>query len=152
MLKSKKIKIGNPNWPDFTIVSKEIIKQISSIEDNDSYNQKMLKVLCDVATNAWKAKGRIIDKGSGEPKDDMKKIFRNIEEIIDSVKGLGFEIIDRTGEVFDYGLPEKVIATRPTEGISHETVVEMIKPTICFHGKIIQYGQVELAVPVKNNN
>jgi hypothetical protein len=38
------------------------------------------------------------------------------------------------------------------EGISRERVVEMIKPTIFYHGKIVQYGEVELAIPIKTTN
>ena len=150
-MKTKKTFIDTPEWPNTEKLIKEITLQIHPL-DNKLDTHVILKLLCLIATNAWKARGRVIDKESGEPRNEMKKISRNIENILDSIKEFGIEIKDRTGEDYDYGLPEKVIATRPTDGITRETVVEMIKPTILYQGKIIQYGEVELAVPIKNNN
>lgn len=102
-----------------------------------------------IATNAWRAKGRMIDPTTGEVKDDLKRICRHIESILESLVEMGIEIKDRTGEPFDYGLPEKVITTQPKEGISKEHVLETIKPTVYWKAHIIQHGEVVIAAPIK---
>jgi len=48
---------------------------------------------------------------------------------------------------FDYGLPLKVVTTQPTPGITKESVIETIKPTIYWQKQIIQMGEVVIATP-----
>ena len=43
---------------------------------------------------------------------------------------MGLEIKDHTGDAFDYGLPLKVVTSQPTLGLTKESVLETIKPTI----------------------
>jgi hypothetical protein len=54
---------------------------------------------------------------------------------------------DHTGDVFDYGMPLKVVTTQPSPGINKERVTETIKPTIYWQNKIIQMGEVVIATP-----
>jgi hypothetical protein len=108
----------------------------------------IVKAVATIATNAWKAKSRMVD-ASGEPREEMKRPFRNIEAILDALHELEVEIKDRCGEAFDYGLPEKVVATQTQEGLSREKVIETIKPTIYWNGQIIQHGEVIIATPAQ---
>ena len=94
-----------------------------------------------IVINAWKIKSRMTDALSKElkeelAKDDVKKISRYLESIFDSFARLGIEIIDRTGECFDYGLPEKVVTAKPQDGICKELVLETLRPTIKWNNQI----------------
>ena len=109
-----------------------------------------------IVINAWKIKSRMTDALSKElkaelAKDDVKKISRYLESIFDSFARLGIEIIDRTGESFDYGLPEKVVTAKPQDGISKELVLETLRPTIKWNNQIYP-GEVEIATPVAKSD
>jgi hypothetical protein len=108
---------------------------------------KTVKVMADLATNAWKAKTKMIDSSSGEARDEMKRVYRHIEAMFENFKEIGLEIKDHTGDAFDYGLPLAVVAAQPTQGISTERVIETLKPTIYWQERMIQMGEVIIATP-----
>lgn len=114
---------------------------------------EMMKVACvNVATNAWKIRAKIMDSQSGEPKeelkkDDIKKIARHLEAIFESFAQMQLEVKDRTNEPFDYGLPEKVVATQPQPGLLKERIIETIRPSIIWGKNIVQQGEVVIATP-----
>jgi len=109
--------------------------------------EKVVKAVADIATNAWKARAKMVESGTGDVRGEMKRIYRHIEGMFDSFREMGLEIKDHTGDAFDYGLPLKVVTTQPTPGITKESVIETIKPTIYWQKQIIQMGEVVIATP-----
>lgn len=109
---------------------------------------QLVKALVEIATHVWKAKTRMVDGLSGEVRDEMKRVYGDIERIYKCFDELGIVIKDHTGETFDYGLPLKVIATKPMT-VNEEVVTETLKPTIYWQDKIIQHGEVEIGTPSK---
>jgi hypothetical protein len=113
---------------------------------------KPLESLIAIITYIWRIQDRVIDRHTQEPKDslpaeEVKKLSKYTEQIIDKLKSMGFEIKDRVGEQFDYGLPENVVATKPQPGLAHETVIETLMPTVYFQNKTIQRGEIVIATP-----
>jgi len=107
----------------------------------------VVKGIADIATNVWKTKAKMLDGASGEVRDEMKRVYRHIESVLESLHEMGLEVKDHTGDAFDYGLPLKVVTTQPTHGITRESVIETIKPTIYWQQQIIQMGEVVIATP-----
>jgi hypothetical protein len=103
--------------------------------------------MADIATQVWKAKGRMMQGTTGEVRDEMKRVYRHIESALGSFHEIGLEVKNHTGDPFDYGLPVKVITTQPTPGITRESVLETIKPTVYWQQQIIQMGEVVIATP-----
>ena len=104
-----------------------------------------------IIINIWRIKVKTTDSFSNQPKEelgkeDIKKVARYLDSIYNALAQLGIEIIDRTGETFDYGLPEKVVSTNPQEGISKERVLETLRPTVKWNNHIYP-GEVEIATP-----
>ena len=149
-------KIPPAHWPDEQRVIDAVASQVRALlaqqggsgEVQFAIPPNVIKGMADIATNAWKARTKMLDAASGEVRDDMKRVFRHVEGIIESLKELGLETKDHTGEAFDYGLPLKVVTTQPKEGISREVVTETIRPTIYWQNKIIQMGEVVIATPL----
>jgi len=107
----------------------------------------VVRAMADIATNVWKAKTKMLDGASGEVREEMKRVYRHIENVFEAFEKMGLEVKDHTGDAFDYGSPLKVVTTQPTQGIPREKVVETIKPTIYWEKKIIQTGEVVIATP-----
>jgi len=111
-----------------------------------------VKSLLAVATNAWRLRSRLVNTDTGEPRDDLKKedvrkLVRHLEAIFESFSQIELEIKDRTGEAFDYGLPEKVITTQPQPGLKKEQIIETIRPSIYWNNQLAQQGEVVIATP-----
>ena len=106
-----------------------------------------LKNLVAVATNTWRSKSRLADPMTGEPREENKRVFRHIEAIERSLAEMGFEIKDHTNDTYDQGQALKVVATETQIGISRPRVKETLLPTIFFESRIVQHGEVVVAVP-----
>jgi hypothetical protein len=110
-----------------------------------------------MATQVWRIHTRVIDPLEGEPKDaitreDIRRIARSLESMVGSLGQIGIEIKDRTGETFDYGLPEKVVSAQPQAGLTKERIVETMRPTIYWGNRIAQQGEVVIATPPAVSN
>ena len=108
-----------------------------------------VKDVIDIATQAWRARSKMIDPLSGEPREEMKRVCRHVEAILSSLAVMGFELKDHTGDGFDYGLPLRVVGTQPTAGLTRETIIETLKPTIYWKNRIIQSGEVIVGTPAE---
>ena len=109
--------------------------------------ENVAKGIVTVATNAWKAQNKMVDAASGEIREDMKRVHRHVQAILQALQDMGLEIKDHTGDPFDYGLPLTVVTTQPTPGITKERVTETIKPTIYWQNQVLQRGEVVIATP-----
>ena len=90
----------------------------------------------------------MVDPVSGEVGEEMRRVHADVERIQRCLTELGVVIEDHTNQAFDYGLPWKVVATKPTAGIDKEIVTETLRPTIRWHDQIIQHAEVEIATPL----
>jgi hypothetical protein len=113
--------------------------------------EHIVKSVANIATNIWKAKVKMLDTSSGEVREEMKRVYRHVEAAFEGLGEVGLEVQDHTGQAFDYGLPTKVITAQPTQGITRESVIETIKPTIYWRHQLIQVGEVVIATPATPN-
>jgi hypothetical protein len=108
---------------------------------------EIVKSIVGIATNTWKARRRMMDPISGEVAEEMKRVSGDIERIQRCLEDLGVVVEDHTNRPFDYGLPWKVVATKPMIGIQKEIVTETLRPTVRWHDQIIQHAEVEIGTP-----
>lgn len=106
-----------------------------------------LKALVSIATNAWRAKTKMVDATTGEVREDMKRVARHIEAIYRNLAEVGVVIRDHTGDAYDEGQPMKVVASKPTPGSDKKRVSETLLPSIFFNNCLVQNGEIEIATP-----
>jgi hypothetical protein len=105
-------------------------------------------LLATVATNTWRALQKIIDVETSEPKPEMKRIHRHIESISEALREFGVETVDHTGQRYDTGSALKVITSEKRVGLNREEIIETLKPTVRFKGRLLQQGEVVVGEPV----
>jgi molecular chaperone GrpE (heat shock protein) len=109
--------------------------------------ENLTKDMATIATSVWKARSRMVDPGSGEVREEMKRVYGDIERIQRCLDNLGIAVEDHTNKPFDYGLPWQVVATKPMPGHAREIVTETLKPTVRWNEQIIQHAEVEIGTP-----
>jgi hypothetical protein len=109
--------------------------------------EEWLRLLADVSTGLWRLRRRLIDSGTGQPREEMRRAYRDLQFTWDALLQAGVEILDHTGEPFDAGLSLSVLAYQPTEGIQREQVIETVKPTVYWNKQWIQMGEVIVGMP-----
>jgi hypothetical protein len=110
-----------------------------------------LKALVSIATNAWRAKTKMVDATTGEVREEMKRVDRHIEAIYRSLADVGIVIRDHTGDAYDEGQPMKVVASKPTPGLNKKSVSETLLPSIFWNNRLVQNGEIEFATPSDPN-
>jgi hypothetical protein len=108
--------------------------------------------LGDLATQVWRARGRIIDPATGEPREEMKRVHRHIEGALDVLKQLGLTMNDWVNQPYDAGLPVKVLAFQPTPGLTRDTILEAVRPTVIWKDRLLQMGEVVVGIPVSSED
>lgn len=127
---------------------KQLRQEVADIQPVESIPAEVTATLVSIATNAWRAKNKMVDAETGEPKDDMRRVFRHIDGIFNAFNELGLRIIDPTGKVYDTGMALKAISFEPTAGLSREEVTETIKPSIIWQDRLLQIGEVIVGTPI----
>jgi hypothetical protein len=154
------LRINPPEWPDATKMARDIAnlneqpasqEAVSSTQNRERLPESVARALIALATNAWRIHVKLADSGQ-EPrghlgKDEIKKVNRYCDAMFESLSGIGMEVKDRTGDAFDYGLPEKVVTAQPQPGLTREVIIETIKPTIYWNMQIAQPGEVVIGTP-----
>jgi hypothetical protein len=108
--------------------------------------------LGDLATQVWRARSRIIDPATGEPREEMKRVHRHVEGALDVLKQLGLTLNDWVNQPYDAGLPVKVLAFQPTPGLARDTILEAVRPTVIWKDRLLQLGEVVVGIPVSPEN
>jgi hypothetical protein len=127
-------------------------KPAREAETGDTHRELLLFVmnlLSNVGTGLWRLRNKMVQPGTGEPLDEMRRAFRHLQSTLDVLEEAGVEILDHTGELVPEGgiYSLKAIAYQPTPGINRERVIETIKPTIYFKDQMIQMGEVIIGTP-----
>jgi hypothetical protein len=111
------------------------------------------KALIANANQIWRISSAVIDPETKEAREELRpqeirKVAKAVESLMETFNGLGIRIIDRLGEPFDAGLPDQVVTEEPREGLTREQIVRTIRPTIVWNATMIQRGEVDIAVPI----
>lgn len=145
--------------PDVGARAAELLKQQperdagAKVEHASSTQRAMQKALISLTTECWRAEGLVMDPETGETKEtltttELKRLGSALERMKETLSQLGINVIDRTGQAFNPGLPDQVITEEPKVGISTEQITRTIKPTIIWQQTMVQRGEIEIAVPV----
>lgn len=130
-------------------INAEMIQLRNLANTRQEWDALLMKACAAIATNAWRAKTKMVDADTGEPKEEMKRVYRHVDAIIESLKQIGIETVDPVGRAYDSGLALHVVSFEPTQGISHEEIKETIKPSVAWQGQLIQIGEVIVGTPQK---
>jgi hypothetical protein len=111
-----------------------------------------LLFLADIGTGLWRMRRNMVPPNSprlleARPAEEMRKPFRWLVSVWDALKENGLEIQDHTGDLYRSGQALKVPAYEPKPGLTEETVIDTIIPTIYLDGKMIQMGEVVVGTP-----
>ncbi|GAB2488062.1 hypothetical protein GCM10027063_31980 [Promicromonospora xylanilytica] len=107
-------------------------------------------VVAQLVTEIWRARNRV--DGPAAEQDAPRAVRwanRYLGAATDRLAGAGIEIKSHDGLRFDVGMDLHVLAYQDDPDVVEETVVETIRPSVRRAGRVIQMGEVIVAVPEK---
>lgn len=103
--------------------------------------------LSSLATQVWRTRIKMVDAASGEPREEMRRVYRHVEGALENLAQMGLTLKDWLNQPYDPGLPVKVLTFQPTAGLTRDTVVEAVRPTVIWNDKLLQLGEVVVGIP-----
>lgn len=122
------------------------------IPEKDKEYLELLQIISEVCVGVWRARSKMIDPVSGEPLEESKRALRPLESTLDTLLQGGFEIKDYTNKPYVVGMLEKVVTWEQKEDLRNEIIIETIRPTIIYHEKVLQNGEIIVGVPLKTKS
>jgi hypothetical protein len=109
-------------------------------------------LLREVGTGLWRVREKMVDR-AGEPLPEMGRAYRHLSALFDTLEQAGVRIQGHTDERVPEGgvYALKAVAYEQKRGLACERVVETLKPTIYFGGRIIQMGEVVIGTPAPDD-
>ena len=152
----REFRISHEPWPEDLTEHVELLSRAveavkaASEEGAESVSPALADteaLLADVGTGLWRMKQKMVEPGTGQPLETMRRPYRHVEAVWDALSQAGIKIQDHTGSAFDSGMSLSVLCFQPTPEITAETVIETIKPTIYLKDSRIQMGEVIVGKP-----
>jgi hypothetical protein len=64
---------------------------------------------------------------------------------------MGVVIRDQLNEPYDPGLPVNVLTFQPMPGLTRDTIIEVVRPTIIWQERVLQIGEVVVGTPANSS-
>jgi hypothetical protein len=150
----KEFRISPSVWPVDLIDAFERLAQVlgrngkmTPYQAKQESEEQRMRFLADIGTGLWRLRQKMVKSGTDQPLEEMRRAYRHLESTWDALIQGGIEIQDHTGERFDSGMSLQAIAFQPVAGFGYEKVIETIKPTVYYKGRVIQMGEVIVGTP-----
>jgi len=120
----------------------------SSSQSTDERNDEP-HFLAEIGTGLWRLKQKMVQPGTDLPQEGMERAYRHFETVWDILRQRGVEVQDHTGDRYDAGMSINVLASQPMADLKREKIIDTLRPTIYYHKKLLQMGEVIVGVPDK---
>jgi phosphotransacetylase len=135
------------------LLSVEQNTERSSVVSSTSSELILQKALIANANQIWRISSAVIDPETKEAREglrpqEIRKVAKAVESMMETFNGLGIRVIDRLGEPFNEGLPDQIVTEDPREGLTRDQIIRTIRPTIVWNETMVQRGEVDIAVPI----
>jgi len=140
-------RIEEPSWPsNFLQCADDIISLLQTPQKDEKELTGFLK---NVGNGLWRIRNKL--STVQDPSKEIRSAMRFLESTWDTLSQSGVDIQDHTGEMITGGEALRVIAFEPSDQVSHDQVIETVKPTIHYKGRVVQMGEVIVGQPQKRD-
>lgn len=143
------LRIPEPNWGALARAKEDLARAREALEAESSGGgddavsaPKILDELMAIAINAWRLRSKMVDAKTGEPTEEMKRVYRHVESIYDALGRVGVKVEDPIGQRYDPGMVLRVISFEEKPALAHDEVGQVVKPSILFRDKLVHVGEV----------
>jgi hypothetical protein len=138
----------NPNLSNLQQLLDAVAKLNLSTGSDSQANEELVKSIGAIGVVIWRLRKRTVSES--DPPDKIRRISRDIDSAGDVMRQSDIEIKDHDGEAYDGGMRLRVISFQETPGLMSDKIIETIKPTIYYKGRMIRMGEVIVGTPAQN--
>lgn len=121
--------------------------------------------VAEFATGLWRLRRRLADMArnsapaaSSDPAQDRdqstdrRRLQRQFDSLWSTLAAAGVEVQEHDELRYDSGLDLQVLEFQQTDGLTDETVLETLRPSVYLHGRRVQTGEVVVGIPVARHD
>ncbi|ONH61696.1 hypothetical protein CcI49_05775 [Frankia sp. CcI49] len=116
--------------------------------------------VAELATGLWRLRRRLDATpaatgagagagAAGARSGDTRRLQRQLDSLWSTLGAAGVEVQDHDRIPYDSGLDLQVLEFQRTTGLTGETVLETLRPSVYLHGQRVQTGEVVVGTPVE---
>lgn len=150
-------RIARPHWPaDVRGDYERVVAALTALPDPqgtvpDGPPAADDGSLADAAIGLWRAQRRITTEDPEGNSRLTRQLGRYLDKAWTGLAGVGITVHEHDDEPFHDGLALKVSAREPRPGLSRETVVETVSPSVLRADQVIQPGEVIVGYPERKD-
>jgi hypothetical protein len=107
----------------------------------------MMSLLADVGTGLWRIRKMLALAAKSKTEGELTSIYRPFDSTWNKLMQAGLEIKGHDGDIIKGGEALQIIAFQKSRSLNRDTVIETLRPTIHYRGKIVQMGEVIVGTP-----
>jgi hypothetical protein len=113
--------------------------------DTNASTEADTKALAEAATSLWRAQRKLTQAGRSA---ENRQTGRYLRACAEALAAAGLAVQEHDGTAFNAGRALDVLVYQDDPGVSEETIVETVRPSVYYHDQQIQRGEVIVARPV----
>lgn len=149
-------RIPRPVWPDGVQRDYEnVVKTLATLAERPAQPERPADpaddgALAEAALGLWRTQRRVESEDPEGTSQVTRQLRRHIQTAWKGLANAGITVQEHDNEPHDVGLTLEVVAREPRPGLSRDTVVETVAPSILRSGRVIRTGEVVVGYPVED--
>jgi len=139
------LEIKRLNRENFKFAERDFQGSDSSHEEK--IPREMMSLLADVGTGLWRIRKMLALAAKSKTEGELTSIYRPFDSTWNKLMQAGLEIKGHDGDIIKGGEALQIIAFQKSRSLNRDTVIETLRPTIHYRGKIVQMGEVIVGTP-----
>ena len=145
----REIRIAKPSFSEEQCRElAELVTLLDRIPAEAPAPEEDTKALAEAATSLWRAQRKLTQAGRSAENRQTGRYLRTCAEALASA---GLVVQEHDGTAFSAGRALDVLVYQDDPAVSEETIVETVRPSVYYHDRQIQRGEVIVARPVSEH-
>ncbi len=107
------------------------------------------KALAEAATSLWRAQRKLTQAGRSA---ENRQTGRYLRACAEALAAAGLVVQEHDGTTFNAGRALDVLVYQDDPAVTEETIVETVRPSVYYHDRQIQRGEVIVARPTADES
>ncbi|MFC9692250.1 hypothetical protein ACFTSF_27120 [Kribbella sp. NPDC056951] len=153
-LQHREIRIAEPMFSEEQC--RELTELITLLDRSSSLDrspseapEEDTRSLAEAATSLWRAQRKLTQAGRSAENRQTGRYLRTCAE---ALAAAGLVVQEHDGTAFNAGRALDVLVYQDDPGVTEETIVETVRPSVYYHDQQIQRGEVIVARPTADQS
>ncbi|MET7281705.1 hypothetical protein ABZS29_25950 [Kribbella sp. NPDC005582] len=149
-LQHREIRIAEPSFSEAQCRElSELLTLLDRVPEQTAVSEEDTGPLAEAATSLWRAQRKLTQAGRSAENRQTGRYLRTCAE---ALAAAGLVVQEHDGTTFNAGRALDVLVYQDDPAMTEETIVETVRPSVYYHDRQIQRGEVIVARPTADES